>query len=193
MPAPVAAGHVLMSVGSEWTSQRALGKHEMFLPAAAFRPNSTNGAPPPDTLNIVNHGAVGIPFAATGTLDAFLEISLPKGWVEAVSIPAHIYWFNLAGGAGNVRWDLISGAFSVGGTIGGGNVGWFQGPTSPAIAANLLAQSPLFNLSVSAAPVAPAFLHVGIRRLDAVEDTYPNIAYFYGIKLYLSTDALTDD
>lgn len=174
-----------------------VGVHELYLPAAAFRPI------PGDTIDPLQNYATKLvaawPFNnAPNTQKLITTLALPKQWNNS-TLTAQVYWFNLAGGAGDVAWFVNGRAMGDGEAMGSGGTGGTSVEINDtALAADLLAVTPVsgaFTLGATSGIAVGDLVNLFITR-DSVghaPDTYNQIIYLVGVKFRVTTDKATDD
>lgn len=168
------------------------GLFEKFIPASDFKPTNSSGCGALVNVSTAFGEVQAMPFDAASIEFAVTAVALPKRWNRG-AITGQIYWVNTAGGAGNVEWEFNIGAYSDGDTIA--VVGNLGNVLDGAQAAYTLAiTAPTTGVTPSGTPTTNDLMKLIVfRQATSGSDTYGSDAYFIGLKLRLTMDAITDD
>lgn len=170
------------------------GVHELFVPAAAFRPHLSGGCGAvEDILLSSGRYVAGLPFDAAAVESASLLIALPQSWNRS-TITFQPLLMNTAGGAGAVVMQMAAVSAGDDDTLDAA-VGTFVTSTDTVLAAKDLMLAPeSAAMTVAGAPAAGDLQRLVLQRDPvAAGDTYGSDIYVIGVKLRITTTWPTDD
>lgn len=188
------------------TTERALGTHELFLPASAFRPSGSTGYPAGwhQTLTLSPQVVSGnpcellvMPFrhdVTSGVQDAYAQFALPNSWDDAVQYYFSVFMTTGPTNASPAGFVAFAMNLECGGH--GANMGNWNGLT-PGYFGTYEGGRVTVSARFAAPMVAPGpnrITSLFVRRYYGQwGDTLAGTAYLIGIKLFFVRDHLTDD
>jgi hypothetical protein len=175
----------------------SIGKHTIYLPAAAMRPTSSNGAAAiTDTETTAgNPDITGFAFDASADEHVQFTIGMPKSW-NLGTITFQVYWESTAADTDGVSWGLQGVAISDNQTIdavfsGGTPVVVDDANQSAAEELLITAESTAVTIGGSPADDDLCFFRA-FRDVSDSNDTATEDAVLIGIKLFITLDAQED-
>jgi len=179
------------SVKAYVDSKDTIGKQEIWIPAIGMVARVTNGAAPFSTELATNDVMInGYDFDTSTVEGVGFFIALPKQWNEG-TVTFKGYW-TAASGSGTVAWSLQGAARSDDDAMDQA-YGTAQTSTDTLITANDVHESPESSaITITGTPAAEDLCFFLLTRATG-SDTLGVDARLLGIKLYITTDAGTDD
>jgi hypothetical protein len=184
--------------GSAWdaipTTGNIVGKQSIWIPATAMYPNTTNGCAPLAQVELANGVELKVlDFDASADENAQFSIAFPKLWNEGtVTFQA---FFTVTGtDTGTVAWGLsavsIADNDSINSVFGTNVVATAKAHSGTSNDLNVSAESGAVTIAGSPSVNETCFFQL---MRDVSADTQTGDARLVGIKLFFTTDALTDD
>lgn len=168
------------------------GVHTIWVPAAAMRPRSTNGAAPGFSETATNKVMLsGLDFDTAAVEYAQCQVAFPKSWNRS-TVTAVVYWTALSG-SGGVAWSIQGGAVSDGETADAA-FGATQAVTDTLIAAGYVhVTATSAAITFAGSPAAGDLTFVQISRAVANgADTLGGDARLLGVQLVYTINAADD-
>ena len=170
-----------------------VGKQSMWIPSSAMYPNTTNGSSGLTQVELSNGPEINVLDFATGA-DEFAQftVAFPKLWNEGtVTFQA---FFTVTGtNTGTVAWGLSGVAFADSGDIntafGTNVVATAKAHSGTSNDLNVCAESGA--VTIAGSPSVDELVYFQVMR-DVSADDQTGDARLLGIKLFFTTDALTD-
>ena len=170
-----------------------VGKQSMWIPSSAMYPNTTNGSSGLTQVELSNGPEINVLDFATGA-DEFAQftVAFPKLWNEGtVTFQA---FFTVTGtNTGTVAWGLSGVAFADSGDIntafGTNVVATAKAHSGTSNDLNVCAESGA--VTIAGSPSVDELVYFQVMR-DVTADDQTGDARLLGIKLFFTTDALTD-
>lgn len=171
------------------------GKQTCWIPASAMIAATTNGpatAQLETTTNKQNYSVLD--FDATTDESAHFQIAMPKGWDEG-TVTYQVFWSSTATDTDGVAWALEAGSYSDNEAIDaafGTPVVQTDACQSAAGEVYVTAESSAVTIAGTPAEGDLCFFRL-FRDVSDAADTATEDARLIGIKLFYTTNALTDD
>ena len=193
------SGQALVTDGSgnmSWaTAGSGTGVHDMWIPAAAMRPTTTNGCNDLVTaeLSALQPEVQYLGFATDADDHAQFSIAFPKSWNEG-TVTYRVYWSSTGSDTGTVQWALMGASFSnansMAASFGTAVLVTVDALESTANTVQISATSGA--LTIGGSPAAGDLCFFDIYR-DVSGDAMEEDARLLGIVMSYTTDAGTDD
>ena len=174
--------------------QAKVGKHSIWIPASAMYPNTTNGCAPLAQVELSNGPELKVlDFDASADENAQFTVAFPKLWDEGtVTFQA---FFTVTGtDTGTVAWGLSAVAIadndSINSVFGTNVVATAKAHSGTSNDLNVSAESGA--VTIAGSPSVDETCYFQLMR-DVSADAQTGDARLVGIKLFFTTDALTDD
>lgn len=171
------------------------GKHTIWVPAVAMYPTTTNGAAW-SSEQLTNTMAKGLLFSKSTEQYAQFHIAMPKSWNED-TFSAQFFWTTADddSSARDVIWSIQAMSLSDGNTLGTNSFGAAASVVDTALLADTLRISIETGAgTVGNTPAEGDYVVFRVfRDADAAGDTLDVDAILLGVKLYYTTNAVTDD
>ena len=170
-----------------------VGKQTIYIPAAAMYPNTTAGCSALTQVELSNGPELKcLDFATGSDENAQFTVCFPKLWNEG-TVTFQAFWTVTGTNTGTVAWGLSAVAFADNGnqnTAFGTNVvataKAFSGTTQ-----DLTVSAESGAVTIAGSPGVDELCYFQVMR-DVTADTQSGDARLLGIKLFFTTDALTD-
>ena len=182
------------SSGGTGLTGNVVGKHSIYIPASAMYPNTTNGCAELTQVELSNGPELKVlDFDASSDENAQFTVCFPKLWNEGtVTFQA---FFTVTGtNTGTVAWGLSAVAFadndSINTAFGTNVVSTAKAHSGTSNDLDVAAESGAVTIAGSPSVNEAVFFQI---MRDVSEDTQTGDARLIGIKLFFTSDALTDD
>ena len=171
-----------------------VGKQSMWIPAAAMYPNSTNGCSALTQVELSNGPEIKVlDFDASSDENAQFTVAFPKAW-NAGTVTFQAFFTVTGTNTGDVAWGLSAVAFADSGdqntAFGTNVVATAKAHSGTSNDLNVCAESGA--VTIAGSPGDNELVYFQIMR-DVSADDQSGDARLLGIKLFFTTDALTDD
>ena len=166
------------------------GKHKLWIPAAAMRPDATNAPSSADVvINSIQYYTLD--FDQTTNEYAHFSISMPSSWNEGTITFVPVW--TAASGSGDVYWLLSAAAKSNDDAISQ-TFSTFEDSLDTLLSAGDLHRGPESDAyTIEATPAANDMVFFRIRRFSSdASDTLNADARLLGVEIYITLDAATD-
>ena len=171
-----------------------VGKQSMWIPAAAMYPNTTNGCSALTQVELSNGPEIKVlDFDASSDENAQFTVAFPKAW-NAGTVTFQAFFTVTGTNTGTVAWGLSAVAFADNGdqnTAFGTNV-VATAKAHSGTSNDLDVSNESGNVTIAGSPGDNELVYFQIMR-DVSADDQSGDARLLGIKLFFTTDALTDD
>jgi len=172
-----------------------IGTHDIWVPATAMYPTTTNGCSSIETLEVTagQPEIRALSFQTSSNTNAQFSIAMPKSWNEG-TITFEAYWTPNVSSSGGVTWKVKAVALADDNALGTA-FGTAQQSDDTYIAQNDVHISPTSSaITVAGSPSAGDIVYFNLERdtTDA-NDTMAVDAKLIGIKLHYTTEESTDD
>lgn len=167
-----------------------VGKHKLWIPAAAMRPDTTIGPASAD-VRITNLQYFSLYFDQSTTEAAHFSLSMPSSWDEGAV--TYIAVWTASSGSGDVTWILQGYAVSNDDAIPASHSSGGQITDTLIATGDLHRSAESSDISIQGTPAANDTVFFRILRFASDgSDTLNADARLIGIELYITTDAAVD-
>lgn len=185
------------TAGTVALTSQLVGKQTIWIPASAMIAATTNGpatAQLETTTNKQNYSVLDFDGAGTTSELAHFQIAMPKGWDEG-TVTYQVYWSSTATDTDGVVWGLQAGSYSDNEAI---DAAWGTGVTvtdaCQSAAGEVYVSSESSAVTIAGSPAEGDLCFFRFyREPNNGSDTAVEDARLIGIKLFYTTNALTDD
>ena len=182
------------SSGGTGLTGNVVGKHSIWIPASAMYPNTTNGCAPLAQVELSNGPELKVlDFDASADENAQFTVAFPKLWNEG-TITFQAFFTVTGTNTGTVAWGLSGVAIadndSINTAFGTNVVATAKAHSGTSNDLDVSAESGA--VTIAGSPSVNETCYFQLMR-DVSADTQTGDARLVGIKLFFTTDALTDD
>jgi hypothetical protein len=172
-----------------------VGKQTIYIPASGMTAATTNGAASAQlesTTNKINYAVLD--FDGATAEYAHFNIAMPKGWDEG-TVTFQVFWATTNTGTAGVAWGLQGVAISDADTIDTAfGTAVYVTDAGQSSAAKLYVTAESSSVTIGGTPAEGDLCYFRLSRDPSNgSDTMTEDARFIGIKLFYTTNALTDN